>query len=863
VDRSLGAYSLHEPLGRGASGEVWRGASRLDGSAVAVKVLRPELADDPDAVARLLGEREVLTGIESPHLVPVRDVVVEGDAVAVVMDLAAGVDLRRLLRSSPTQPPALACDIAAQVAAGLAAVHEAGVVHRDVKPENVLVDLSTTDAPLVRLTDFGVAGVVAEAGAARSTGVVGTPEYLAPEVAEGATASPAADIYSLGILLYELCAGRTPFAGGHPVAVLRRQLEDPPLRPPGLPAPIWGLLSWMLDKSPSARPSAEEVGEALADLAEAFVGRPALEPLPAFEAEDATDPGAAAVPPPPPALPPSAAPRPFRLGARGHRPPAVPVPHRRGSRALLFAAPLLVALVAAAVVGIQRLEGSPSEPYRFAPFLLDNGLAVERTWRFGDDDGAVLLGTAEVHNRTGRSFTGAFDEVLPASMVRDPGKVQRSPAGESPPNPIGDPVLRFAITDLDPGYFWRISYRVEVPAEGTGSDRLERWAADQRMAFERWGTSRGGRAQGVPNVLVDFDVDGPELVTLPVGARYQLPLVGRMADGSAAPAAVLALVRWESDDPAVATVRSGLVEAHKEGSTDIRAQTDELDGWSGSVEVVPQGTADVPESSFTLPSSPRLAPDAPVVGDITREDGAIGPSPSAPACANDRDDDGDGLTDGDDPGCASEDDDDEGGDPPLACANGVDDDGDGLMDIDDPGCASAEDDDETDLAAACANGLDDDGDGRVDLLDPGCTGSDDADETDPPPVCANGVDDDGDGSVDLDDPGCDSAEDTDEGNLAAACDNDVDDDGDGAIDLDDPGCTSEVDLDESGSGLNTLPACSNGVDDDGDGPTDLADLGCESPLDQDETERDNTGTTLPPPLEPDRGVAGEPAPIGA
>jgi hypothetical protein len=831
VDRSLGAYSLHEPLGRGASGEVWRGASRLDGSAVAVKVLRPELADDPDAVARLLGEREVLTGIESPHLVPVRDVVVEGDAVAVVMDLAAGVDLRRLLRSSPTQPPALACDIAAQVAAGLAAVHEAGVVHRDVKPENVLVDLSTTDAPLVRLTDFGVAGVVAEAGAARSTGVVGTPEYLAPEVAEGAPASPAADIYSLGILLYELCAGRTPFAGGHPVAVLRRQLEDPPLRPPGLPAPMWGLLSWMLDKSPSARPSAEEVGEALADLAEAFVGRPALEPLPAFDAEDATDPGAAAVPPPT-ALPPSAAPRPFRPGARGHRLPAAPVPHRRGGRALLFAAPLLVALVAAAVVGIQRLEGAPPGPYRFAPFLLDNGLAVERTWRFGDDDGAVLLGTAEVHNRTQSPFTGAFDEVLPASMVRDPGKVQRSPAGESPPNPIGDPVLRFAITDLDPGYFWRISYRVEVPADGTGSDRLERWAADQRMAFERWGTSRGGRAQGVPNVL-----------------------------GSAAPAAVLALVRWESDDPAVATVRSGLVESHKEGSTDIRAQTDELDGWSGSVEVVPQGTADVPESSFTLPSIPRLAPDAPVVGDITGEDRGVGSGPPVAKCANHQDDDGDGLTDAEDPGCASEDDDDEGGVPPPACANGVDDDGDGVADLQDPGCASSEDDDETDLAAACANGLDDDGDGLVDMTDPGCAGEDDADETDPPPMCANGVDDDGDGSVDLDDPGCDSAEDTDEGNLEAACDNGVDDDGDGVIDLDDPGCTSNVDLDESGSGLNTLPACSNAVDDDGDGSTDLADLGCESPLDEDETDRGTTGTTLPPPLEPDRGLAGDP--VGA
>ena len=859
--RSLGGYSLHEPLGRGSSGEVWRGTAHPDDSPVAVKVLRAELADDQDAVSRLLGERDVLTGIDSPHLVPVRDVVVEGDTVAVVMDLAAGVDLRRLLRASPTQPPALACAIGAQVAAGLAAVHDAGVVHRDVKPENVLVDLSVTDAPFVRLTDFGLAGVVAEAGASRTTGVVGTPEYLAPELAEGAAATPAADVHSLGILLYELCAGRTPFAGGHPVAVLRRQLEDPPLRPPGLPAPLWGLLSWMLDKAPARRPSAEDVAGALEDLAESLVGVSAMEPLPPFDEDES---GEVAVAPPPTARPAAVAPRPFRPGTGPHAHGYPPPPRRYRSRAMLFAAPLLVALVVATVVGIDRLDRSSTGPYRFAPFLLENGLAVERTWSFGDDDGAVLLGTAEVHNRSDQAFTGAFDEVLPRSMVRDPAKVQRSPAGESPPNDAGDPVLRFAVTDLDPGYFWRINYRVEVPADGTDGSRLEDWASDQRRAFEEWGRSRGGRAQGVPNVLVEFAVDAPERLTLPEGADYQLPLRGRMADGTEAPPAVLALVRWESDDPGIASVRSGLVRARGRGTTEIHARTDELDSWSGTVEVVAPGDAEVPASDFVLPGGPpRLAPDAPIVGDITDDRGQQD-VPGGTVCDNDADDDGDGLTDLDDPGCASAEDGDEGGDPPTACANGTDDDGDLRVDTDDPGCTSAIDDDETNAAPICANGVDDDGDGLADLGDPGCADPDDGDETDPPAACANGVDDDGDGATDMEDPGCASPTDPDETNVVPACANGVDDDGDGLVDLEDPGCDSNLDPDEGG--VDGPPACANAVDDDGDGLVDLADLGCESPEDPDETDRTGTDTTTSTSTaaeEPGRGIAGSPISIGA
>jgi hypothetical protein len=830
---------------------------------VAVKVLRPELADDQEAVSRLLGERDVLTGIDSPHLVPVRDVVVQGDAVAVVMDLAAGVDLRRLLRASPTQPPALACAIGAQVAAGLAAVHDAGVVHRDVKPENVLVDLSVTDAPFTRLTDFGLAGVVAGAGASRTTGVVGTPEYLAPELAEGAPATPAADVYSLGIMLYELCAGRTPFAGGHPVAVLRRQLEDPPLRPPGLPTPLWGLLSWMLDKVPARRPSAEDVSGALEDLAESLVGIPALEPLPPFDLDEAL--GEGVVAPPPSARPAPVPPRPFRPGTGPHAHGYPSPPRRYRSRAMLFAAPLLVALVVAAVVGIDRLDRSSTGPYRFAPFLLENGLAVERTWSFGDDDGAVVLGTAEVHNRTNRPFTGAFDEVLPRSMVRDPAKVQRTPPGESPPNEAGDPVLRFAINDLDPGYFWRISYRVEVPGDGTDVARLEDWAGDQRRAFEEWGRSRGGRAQGVPNVLVDFAVDAPERLTLPEGAEYQLPLRGRMSDGTAAPPSVLALVRWESEDPAVAAVRSGLVRARALGTTEIRAQTDELDAWSGTVEVVARGEAEVPASDFVIPGGPpRLAPDAPIVDDPNDRGGAGGPPGDVALCDNGVDDDGDGLTDLDDPGCDDAVDDDEGGDPPAACANGIDDDGDGRVDAEDPGCTSADDEDETNAAPLCANGVDDDGDGLVDLEDPGCAEDTDGDETDPPAACANGLDDDGDGAADMEDPGCASPTDPDETNVVPACANGIDDDGDGLVDLEDPGCDSNLDPDEGGG--DGPPACSNGADDDGDGLIDLADLGCESPEDTDEADRtgtDTTTTTSTVPEDPGRSIADSPISVGA
>jgi serine/threonine-protein kinase len=278
-ERPLGSsYLLVEPIGSGASGQVWRGRRRWDGKPVAVKVLRPELSSDPEAVARFLRERTTLVGLEHPNLVSILDLVAEGETLAIVMNLIEGPDLRCLLETDGPQVPADACHLLAQVAAGIAQVHRAGIVHRDLKPENVLVEGPGTPTACAKVTDFGIARAVAGPMVTRTDQLLGTAGYMAPELVAGRPLTPAVDVYSLGVLGYELLAGRRPFEAEHPAAILRAHLELEPARPDGLPDAVWDLIAQCLAKDPGSRPDATQASVALEALVPALAGRPALAP---------------------------------------------------------------------------------------------------------------------------------------------------------------------------------------------------------------------------------------------------------------------------------------------------------------------------------------------------------------------------------------------------------------------------------------------------------------------------------------------------------------------------------------------------------------------------------------------------------
>ncbi len=277
--RKLGSgYVLHEPIGRGAFGQVWRGSTVGGDRQVAVKVLRAELADDPEVVARFVQERSALLGFNSPHLVTVRDLVVEGDTLAIVMDLVNGVDLRVYLRDRGKLTVPVAVALTCQVLRALTVVHAAGVVHRDLKPANVLIDVTDPADPQARLTDFGVARLAHGRSLTRLTGAIGTPLYMAPELAQREHAQPAADVYSAGVMLYELLAGDPPFSGPHPIALLRAHMEDAPTPIADIPPALWNMISWMLAKDPAARPTAAGSESGLALLASSGFQQPARSP---------------------------------------------------------------------------------------------------------------------------------------------------------------------------------------------------------------------------------------------------------------------------------------------------------------------------------------------------------------------------------------------------------------------------------------------------------------------------------------------------------------------------------------------------------------------------------------------------------
>jgi eukaryotic-like serine/threonine-protein kinase len=263
-------YRLDDLIAAGGMGEVWRATDLVLGRPVAVKLLRAEYVQHPETLARFRAEARHAGSLSHPHIARIYDYG-EADATHppfLVMELVDGPPVTQLLANGP-MGPARVMDVVAQAADGLAAAHAAGLVHRDIKPGNLL--LAPQDQ--VKITDFGIAYAAGSAPITRTGMLIGTPAYVAPERVAGAGATAASDLYSLGIVAYECLAGALPFSGTAMEIALSHQMRPLPPLPAAVPAEVAALVAELTAKDPAARPvSAREVVTRAGRLRDALSG---------------------------------------------------------------------------------------------------------------------------------------------------------------------------------------------------------------------------------------------------------------------------------------------------------------------------------------------------------------------------------------------------------------------------------------------------------------------------------------------------------------------------------------------------------------------------------------------------------------
>ncbi|MFF8845022.1 protein kinase [Streptomyces sp. NPDC015127] len=380
-------------IGQGGMGEVWRGSDEVLGRPVAVKLLLGENAD-PHAAARFRMEAQTAARLNHPGVVSVFDFGTWDGRFYLVMELVEGRSLAEELADGGPLAPERVAAVAAQAAAGLVSAHRQGIVHRDIKPGNLLSDTEG----VVKIGDFGIARFVDDPSAALTTAgqIVGTSLYLAPERALGRTAEPASDVYSLGCVLYQLLTGRPPFKADTPTATLYQHIDAAPVPPLelgiGLSPAFQNYLLVMLAKQPEDRPTADEVAAWFAS--DAWQGRSQPMPTP--------QPMSAQPVPPQPARPvrPTATPSAAATGPVGSEPGpattymlpgAAPASGTRTAlRALARRRPRVTAVVAGALAfATALLIGmalfSPDESPADTPLTGEPGPSVSESLTSGAD----------------------------------------------------------------------------------------------------------------------------------------------------------------------------------------------------------------------------------------------------------------------------------------------------------------------------------------------------------------------------------------------------------------------------------------------------------------------------------------------
>jgi predicted ATPase len=287
IGQSISHYRILEKLGGGGMGVVFKAHDTRLGRSVALKFLPPEYAQDPQRLERFQREARTASALNHPHICTIHDMDEYQGQPFLVMELIEGQTLRALARQRLALPALV--PLVGQVAKALAAAHAVGIVHRDIKPANIMV----RDDGYAKVVDFGLARTLPSGAAPPEVAEVtdpgtllGTVRYMSPEQARAEAAGSASDVFSLGIVLYELATGRHPFPADSQVGVLHAILAQPPLRPalhnPEIPAPLEALIQRMLEKDARLRPTAAEADAALAELtgkAAGLLAGPAIPPI--------------------------------------------------------------------------------------------------------------------------------------------------------------------------------------------------------------------------------------------------------------------------------------------------------------------------------------------------------------------------------------------------------------------------------------------------------------------------------------------------------------------------------------------------------------------------------------------------------
>jgi beta-lactam-binding protein with PASTA domain len=263
-------YRVTERIGTGGMADVYKAVDETLGRTVAVKVLHQRLADDPDFVQRFRHEASAAANLSHPGIVNIYDYGVESGTYYIVMELIRGTDLKAVVKQRGPIDPLKVADYGAQAAAALSVAHGYGIIHRDIKPQNIVLTPDET----IKVMDFGIARAV-DSDSTQTGSVLGTAQYVSPEQAQGRKLGPESDLYSLGVVLYELATGKPPFEGDTPVSVALKHVNEEPVPPrqinPAIPPALEAVIVKAMQKDPTRRyRSAEEMRE---DLLRVAAGR--------------------------------------------------------------------------------------------------------------------------------------------------------------------------------------------------------------------------------------------------------------------------------------------------------------------------------------------------------------------------------------------------------------------------------------------------------------------------------------------------------------------------------------------------------------------------------------------------------------